>query len=226
MRPMSWKSPGLAVVQGHSVAAIRTAEEHPNKIIAVCHCCHFLNPFIVLGTHTRSFLLSALGCPAGPGGLSCFQSHAHREDEFVPPMNHSCLSSNPIALNFSPAFGGLPRAQQHRFWGGMLWAGQPEAGRGHEGGREGPGGLGTAAAWPRRLIPHQPDTARGHWSLRQLTGLEFVYLFFQEAKEYIFSTTLLLRELDWFWRGSSFRDNKPARGRHQQGKFLHQQLKL
>lgn len=36
MRPMSWKSPGLAVVQGHSVAAICTAEgEHPNKIIAV-----------------------------------------------------------------------------------------------------------------------------------------------------------------------------------------------
>lgn len=110
MRPMSRKSPGLAVVQGHSVAAaIHTAEgEHPNKIIAVCHCCPFLNPFVLLGTRTRAFLLSALGCPAGHSGPPCFQSQAQHEDDFVPLLNHRCLSSNHTALNFFPAFGAFP----------------------------------------------------------------------------------------------------------------------
>lgn len=41
-----------------------------------------------------------------------------------------------------------------------------------------------------------------------------------------FPTTLLRRELDWFWRDNSFRDNKRAWGRHQHGKFLQEQLKL
>lgn len=150
MRPMSWKSPGLAVVQGHSVAALRTAEgEHPNKIIAVCRCCPFLNPFIVPGTRTRPFLLSTLGCPAGPCGLSCFESHARHEDEFVPPLNHSCLSSNHIALNFFPVLGAsLHQAALLLGWDAESRAAGGRCGR--EGGCKGPGALGTAAAQPAR----------------------------------------------------------------------------
>lgn len=49
---------------------------------------------------------------------------------------------------------------------------------------------------------------------------------FKKQRNTFFSTTLLLRELDWFWRDNSFRDNKPAWGRHQHGKFLQEQLKL
>ena len=152
--------------------------------MAVCLSCPFLNPFIVPGTCTRSFILSALGCPAGPRGLTWFQSHAQHEDEFVLPLNKHYLSRNHIALNFFPSFGGFPAPGSTAAGVGCC-----EHGRGREGGCNSPGRLGTAAA--RHAVPHVPGTAWGHWSLRQkVTGLELVCLFFWEAKEYIFSTTL------------------------------------
>lgn len=155
---MSWKSPGLAVVQGHSVAAICTAEgEHPNKIIALCRCCPLLNSFIVYGTRTRSRLLSQLSHQNNPCGLSCLQSYAHHRDRFAPPLNYSLLGCNPIALNFFPALG----ASQHGFSSGMLYSGQPKAQRRHkEVQRSGMAGYRCTTA-----VLHKADTAWGHWSL-------------------------------------------------------------
>lgn len=79
----------------------------------------------------------------------------------------------------------------------------------------------TAAAPPfqsRHSTGALESQTRSYWSLFACS--------FQKQRNTFFSTALLLRELDWFWRDNSFRHNKPAWGRHQHGKFLQEQLKL
>lgn len=79
---------------------------------------------------------------------------------------------------------------------------------------------GTAA--PPRQCRHSTGAlesqTKSYWSLFACS--------FKKQRNTFLSTTLLLRELDRFWRDNSFRHNKPAWGRHQHGKFLQEQLKL
>lgn len=195
---MSWKSPGLAAIQGHSVAAICTAEgEHPNKIIALCRCCPLLNSFIVSGTCTRSRLLSELSHQDRACGLSCLQGYSHHQDRFVPPLNYSLLGCIPIALNFFPALG----ACQHSFGSGMLYSGQPKAQCRHKEvqGSEMAGYRSTTA------VLHKADTVLGALEPSIKSPCFGVCLLvLQVAKEhffvsfFFFSRTFLQSELGWF----------------------------
>lgn len=149
-------------------------------------------------------------------------------NKFVPSWNHICLGSSHTALDPIAALRGSPTAGSTA--GMLCWdrvSRRRQAGCRHEE---------DAQLWEGQAplqhccSSHTIQTQHGGTggSDKELVG--FVCLLFQEAEKYFFffffSTALLLRELDWFWRDNSFRDNKPAWGRHQHGKFLQEQLKL
>ena len=84
----------------------------------------------------------------------------HHQDQFGPRVSCSLASCNPIALDFFPALG----ASWHCF--GVVSCAQ--------GSTQAEEGAKVRDAWvllTHESVPHQPHTARGHWSLREVPAL-------------------------------------------------------
>lgn len=207
MRPMSCKSSGLAGVQGLTAAAPCMAEgEYPNEIVAVCHYCPLLSPFLVVGILTRSFLHTVL--PSWTSWPVLLQICAQHEDKFVPPLSDTCLSSNQVTLHFFPAFESIPVPGSISFGVGCHDQGSLRQGMGM-GMKKCPK---VQEGWA--LLQHHSSallkqTQHGGTgaSDKKLLVWSLFPCSFQKPSNLLFPKTLLLRELDWLFRDSSCRGN-------------------